>query len=390
MNRYLKHLVIVFSFFLGFGLYDPFGTNGLYFDLLTILSMLLIATQTKAIIKAKYFKKELLLLFAIGLVVFLADLFYGYSYAERWDTHIKYMAAIFIFWFFSFIFRENRKLALYSLLSFSISCAMIALIYSLGGFSNVSELSGNGRLIIFGENPNSVSTRMAISFVFISYLIINNPLQLGKLRYFLLMFIPSLFSFVVLTGSRGSFLAMTGGLGLLVFLSNIKFSYKMTLGALSVMGIIFAMTFVEDSSLLERFQQENVLASRTSIWSNALQVFYDNPLGVGHGGYLNEMQQRYNSWHDTHNLFIQILVVGGVFGLVFYFLFLYRLSQKALNKLKQKQSLEMILLLFMIFIMAKTGGVITYLIMWYFLAFINGYDIKNTSNNNNLNSVKDR
>lgn len=373
MNKLVYITVLIFSFFLGLGLYDPFSSNGLVFDLLTIITLVIISFNTKVLSEGRIFKNQLIKLFALVLIFFFAEVIYGYTYTSGLTLNLKFISAIIIFWFFSHVFYKDDKLRMHSILFFAISCSVISLIYSIGGFQAVSEIR-NGRLLIFGENPNSVSTRMALAFILLVYMIIDNPLKLGKFRFLFILLLPSLFLFIIASGSRGSFLAMVLGIIILTMFSKINKKIKLILVGLSSIFMIWVFSYIQNTALGDRFGADDVSAGRAEIWRNAITIFFDYPLGVGHGGYLQEMMNNFHSNRDTHNLFIYILICGGIFGFLLYMSFLKDLFLKALNSLKRKNSLSIILFFFLFFIMAKTGGVLTYLILWYFLAVINSHN----------------
>jgi hypothetical protein len=216
---------------------------------------------------------------------------------------------------------------------------------------------------------------MAIAFVVLTYIIIENPLHLKFYRFFLGIALPSLFLFVVETGSRGSFVGLLLGVGLFMFLSNLNVYIKFFLGIVSVFLFIKIFDFIQTTVLFDRLNAGDVSGGREEIWTNALEIFYDFPWGVGEGGYITEMTIRFSSQYDTHNLFIYILVCGGWLSLLLFLYFLKELFQKALINLKKGNSLLLIIFVFLVFLASKTGGVITYLIMWYFFAVINSFDI---------------
>ncbi len=371
MGKIVHFLIILFSFFLGFGKFDPFNTGGLYFDVLTITVLFFVAIKANLLSQFKKYKFQLFLLLLIGLLLFFLGIIYGPTIQDVNPFNLKYFAAVAVFWFLSFSF-ENDKLRNYSILAFSISCGVLALLYYLDFFPNVSEIR-NGRLNIFGENPNSISTRMALAFIILLYFNIENPLKLSILRFGTLIFTPFLFLFVIDTGSRGSFLIMLlGGMVLLLF-SDIRRGLKISLVSLIVISSSYFFYLLYDTGLYQRFQQSDLSGGREEIWSDAISIFYDFPLGTGEGGYTTEMFQRFSYLSDAHNLFLYILISGGFISFILFILFMFGLLRKSLSAFRNKKSLNITLFIFMFFLASKTGGVITYLIMWYVFAIINSY-----------------
>lgn len=369
-------IIYLFSFFLAFGLYDPFGTNGLYFDFLTVVTILSIVIKNNINSILKTNKVEVVTLLGIAFLLFFSAFIYGVSYKEGVPINFKFISAIIIFILLSTEYRGNHREAIWSMYFFAVSCGLISTLYSLGLLDSQFQIN-NGRLIIFDENPNSISSRMALGFIILYYLLFNGKKTLGKYRFISILFFLPIINFVIATGSRGSFLILILSLFIITLLAKIRIIYKVTLGVITVgVSAYIFITFIE-SSLFERFMNEGLLDSREDLWSNALSIAIDNPVfGVGEEGYWIEMSKRTNKVLDTHNLFIYLLVCGGSMALITYLFFLVRLFKKSYLQYKNKNILPMILFVFFIFLMAKTGGIITYLIMWYFLAFINSYTIE--------------
>lgn len=366
-------VIYFFSFFLAFGLYDPFNTNGLYFDFLTVLAIISIVVKNNINIIFKRNKIEIITLLVVVLSLFFSASIYGVSYKDGVPINFKLISAIIIFVLFSTEYGGNKREAIWSIYFFAISCGVISTLYSLGFLDNQFQIN-NGRLIIFDENPNSISSRMALGFIILYYFLFNEKKVLGKYRYVSILFFLPIINFIIATGSRGSFIILIISLFAITFLAKIKLFYKLLLGVitLSVLGYIF-MTFVE-SSLFERFMSQGLLDSREDLWRNALSIALKNPVfGVGEEGYWIEMHKITSRVLDTHNLFIYLLVCGGAITLFAFLFFILRLYKKSYFQLKEKNILPMIFLFFFIFLMVKTGGIITYLVMWYFLAVINSY-----------------
>jgi O-antigen ligase len=274
----------------------------------------------------------------------------------------------------TYVFKNNLKLCYQSLMMFSISCALLS-VFSYFGLLGSSYEIINDRALLFGENPNSTSTRMALALLYFFYIFIQDPLNYGKSRYFVLLtFFPLIMS-IVLSGSRGSLLSLIGGIILLVIFSKNKKYTKVFLTFITIIGISFIISFLSVNKInLDRFNsfiEEGSTGGREEIWRVAMSIFYDYPfLGVGEAGYLNEMSNRYSIAIDTHNLFIYLLACGGIFSLLLFMLFLSTLFKNVIVNYKKKEVLPLIFLFFILLLMAKTGGVLTYLIMWYLFAII--------------------
>lgn len=371
-------ILLLFSFVLAFGSFDVFAKMNLvfYFSLLFILSATFFSTVLKSL---KKYLKQLLLLFSFLFILIINSILYIGAVEDFYFINIKLLSLIILFWYLSYYFNLFPKLLWYSLLVFSLSCSICSILAMLGYGAEII----NGRLLLFGENPNSTSVRMAISAIFLFYLIILNPYKYSFVRLFLIPFILSLFIVILESGSRGSVLSLLLGIFLIFGFSKIKLVYKIIVIVTIVFGLIYIFVRfidIDQYAFFLRFTEavENgSTGGRGVIWSDALGVFYDHPiLGVGESGYVREMIKRYSYYLDTHNMFIYLLVISGVLGTFLFLLFYLGLFRKALMSYRNKEILPVTFYFFTILIAFKTGGALTYVVLWYLLAFINSFDYK--------------
>lgn len=113
---------------------------------------------------------------------------------------------------------KNKRVLYYSLFFFSISCVILSLLIFTGLLSSMIDVH-NGRLWLWGENPNSSSGRWAVATIYIIYFCIYNPLSWNKYRYLFVIGVFPLLLLIVMSGSRGSLLITTLCLILLFFKS---------------------------------------------------------------------------------------------------------------------------------------------------------------------------
>lgn len=384
-----KFLIYLFSFFLGFGKFDPFDTDRIYFSILIIIMLVNIIITSRVLQRIKLFSYEIILLVIILIIFSLANMAYLHSGEDDYYFNFKFLSAIIIFWVLSFSFRDNPKLVMNSLLLFAVSCSLIAVFYNFGFLSSYGQIL-NGRLRIFDENPNSISTRMALSATILSYIIIDNPINYSRIRYLLVLAIPSLFLFVVDSGSRGSFILILLGIGLVVIFSKVKKIYKIFLISFILLFFLNIIFIIQDSGLLIRFENEDLSGGRELIWGNALEIYNNHIWGVGEGGFVTEMKKKYSDYHDTHNLLLYMLVSGGFVSLILFLMFLWHLLNKVILQLKYGDSISLVLFGFMFFLFSKTGGVLTYLLMWYCFAVINSFSSSNLKEVTNTTLISEK
>ena len=385
----IKYLILVFSFTLGLGNYDPiFGKEGTL-NLTMIFGFLIIMLSffSKDFFKEiRKIKKPIFILTGILIIFLISSILYGYANNDKSIFNLKFLICIVLFSVLSYVFLNSSKLCYQSLMVFSISCASLSLFSYFGLLGSSYEVI-NGRALLFGENPNSTSTRMALAFLYFFYILIQDPLIYGKLRYVgLLAFFPLLMT-IVLSGSRGSLFSLIIGIIMLLMFSKIKKYTKLFLVFLMSISFSFIINYLSVNEInLDRFNSfidEGNTGGRQEIWSVAMGIFYDYPVfGVGEAGYFNEISHRYSIAIDTHNLFIYLLVCGGILSLLLFTWFMIILFKNVIVNYKKKEVLPLIFFFFIILLASKTGGVLTYLIMWYLFAIIfafNKYDGKITN-----------
>jgi len=143
---------------------------------------------------------------------------------------------------------------------------------------------------------------------------------------------------VIFTYSRGAWLgfAFMFFLDFVMFLIYLqKFSsmadLKKVAGFLIIVTFLASVVFGSFVSLRERMEtvstERNLGAGRIDIWTDAIRIASDNPItGVGLNNYkLYTLQNRSGlkaPGAAVHNVFLNILVETGIFGLLIYIFFL--------------------------------------------------------------------
>lgn len=381
----IKYLILLFSFNLGLGNYDPiFGLES-KINLTNIFGFLIIMVSffSKDFFREiEKIKKPIFILFGILFIFFISSVLYGYANNDKSVFNIKFLICIFLYGVLTYIFKNNLKLCYQSLLVFSISCATISLFSYFELLGSSYEVI-NDRVLLFGENPNSTSTRMALSFLYFFYILVQDPLKYRKLRYLVLLaFFPLLIN-IVLSGSRGSLISLVIGIIMLVIFSKIKKNTKVFIATIILISFSFIINYLSVNEInldrLNSFIEEGNTGGRQEIWRVAMNIFYDYPiLGVGEAGYFNEILKRYFEAIDTHNLFIYLLVCGGIFSFLLFLWFMIIIFKNVILNYKNKEVLPLIFFFFIILLVSRTGGVLTYLIMWYLFAII--FAFKNYDN----------
>lgn len=377
-NKLLHSLVLVFSVLLALGSYDPFFPAASQLTSSHIVLVLFVGSYSFLYPRSTIeggMRAPVLALFSIFFVLGLSQAFYGDSIYSISPLNIKYLMCVIFFTVLSSYYSKFPISIHYSLLFYSLSAAIfsMAVLYFFGGASEIYK----GQLIVFGENPNSTAARMAVAFVYVMSVCIQNPLTWGRTRYLLLLPAIPLILLIVKSGSRGALLAvMASAISLIVF-SKIKRRHKFYTFTFSLMLLFPLFGYIASiEGVSARWERvlEGDTAGRTEIWIDAVSIFLNSPvIGVGEGGYYEEMLVRYGSFIDTHNIILYLAVSGGVVAVSLFMYFCYSLLSSAWRSFQGGDIFPFVLFLNIMIVALKTGGVLTYLVMWYLFAMIASY-----------------
>lgn len=209
--------------------------------------------------------------------------------------------------------------------------SLFILFFSISYFPLFLELSINSRLEIGSVNPIWIA-RYAVEGFIVSLLIVKK--KLITIMCFVIMVLTA-----ALAGSKGPVLSLLVAISFSAYIKNPK--YLIYVGA--VLLVSFIMLFASMSLLpdyaqeyfFQRFTRtvpigtsyELLIMSREYMWPYTISYIYENPLvllaGVGFGGF-GELYGYEGIRLYPHNIFLEILVETGIFGLIVFVFFLFR------------------------------------------------------------------
>lgn len=320
------------------------------------------------------------------------------TYANNSEIiNIKLIISIFFFLSLSSYLKKYPEDLNFIFKSYILGLAiLIIMIFFIPGIGIIHK----GKILIIDENPNSTGARLAIGGLMLSNFILNQRTKNIILLTIKITILLSILYLIIMGGSRGALILFFICFGLMIFLSNLNKQLKITfLSSLTVLifSAIGYLTSIE-GDIGEKWSSalSGDTAGRTDIWATNIMIFMDNPLfGVGESGFLNAMLYNFGSYKDSHNVFIYLLTSGGIIAFILYTTFLLLLLKNAYLIKNEDNGLRIVLLISAIFLASKTGGALTYLILWFLYAIIDGgstkkYDLefkhhflKTTSNKSN-------
>lgn len=254
---------------------------------------------------------------------------------------VKYLiVALYLFLFYKIIDREEKiKNILWT------ACLGNSL-YLLSALQQGESVAGRLR---FGQmlDPNDLAF-FAVSFLPLNFIYISSSDTWWK-RIIALVNITLSIMIILMTGSRGGFLAL-GIVSLLLFFTRaevVKTSYKIIVGIMTIIALIYAGSTI-DFSRLETMTQiggdYNVWdeTGRLEVWKKGLLFMLSDPLtGVGVSCFgeaigtdrLSRGMQDF--WQAPHNSLVQIGAETGVLGLYLFIHISYR-AYEIFGKVRKK------------------------------------------------------
>jgi O-antigen ligase len=377
-NSPLKNLQ---SFFLGlyffsihFESWDPFSTGIDYlFTKITIVFYILISLINfngfKGLKKYKKFTVPLVIIFIIQTIS-------GYLFQRPGHTNYFQLILFLNILIFLFLLLHNdkdRNAVTIALNSFVFGGLILCLFFLFG---IETDNSWHGRVTVFGVNQNMLAINISVVLLIIIYRVINDKKIVAFFKFSFIIFIPILIYFLASTGSRSGFISLFFGLFTLVFFTKTKNIFY------RLMSLLFGVTaltlllyyFLNNEVVGERLNSSyktGDLSGRDDYWETIPKLFDINPLfGIGRTGYAYETELIYGTYASAHNVFIEVLIMGGLISLVFLFIFLLRLIIKAKNNFRNTNSSLYFTLLMPIIVMSLVGHPLGTKISWGIFAFI--------------------
>jgi len=253
---------------------------------------------------------------------------------------------------------------------FIYSVLLLALISFIGFGNRITD----GRLFVFGMNPNAVALFAVISFFFVL-----SRMFLEGIRENILYVsakLSSSFYLLLATGSRGGIISIAIIILLIFFLKEKSFKKRLNYFVVSLCFVCLLFFIVTNNQLLNKrfFESEDVRdAGRLELWQKVFSIVDEDLFfGVGVFEYQKQIKDLNNDRIiNTHNEFLSFLVYSGILGLFLFLLFLIKLFKISIRNYKINNNPTFLVLLALIIInLAKSGGLLLSPIFWGLLCYI--------------------
>jgi O-antigen ligase len=256
----------------------------------------------------------------IGYVVIygLRGLFIPEMFVGQFMTGLQTFIQLLVLCWISSTLLQEEKFTRQTVHTLAIATLLVAtgMLLGLPGFSIhwIGE-----RLTATGFNPNGLAVMLALGVQALIGLGIDQTRRNIWMRvtYMAMALLP--LTAMVYTGSRGGMTAFAIGVALYALpYRESKRKMIAILGvAIAVVGIIYAVVG-NDSSLLrwKRTYETGNMAGRETIFAAAVDMIIEKPLlGWGPIACQYELGPRVGqSYRDVHNLYLHLLIEGGLFG----------------------------------------------------------------------------
>ena len=294
-------------------IYDPrlsvFGINIILIINLLPLLFFLYNVLIKREISKKFSTFIVVILLVVAYSIFLFN-FYGINDAENYSINkIIYFFTVFVPLIY---YKHEKGLDHYFINSLFLACLFFFMI----GLSKIN--ASPDRMAIFGGGP-IVFARWIGIFLILS-------LHFFKNIFIKIILILLSFLLIIKTGSRGPFIFLIIALSYAT-IKKVKFLKLIPIVIFISTTIYFLISTVQEllgPRLISLFSLELIESSsvvgRIERWRLAIEVFFNNPFGVGLGNYvpvskLIEPNDFFLAEYP-HNLFLELMSELGFIGLV--------------------------------------------------------------------------
>lgn len=380
MKLVTKYLFYLLAFVLPFGSINPFNlssienVDGLMSEQMGITPVLLALCSFLAVLNRDIFrntsavKRLLRPLIVFFVTITMASIFYS-LYDFPMVYLLKLLADIVAFYVLSLFFIRHINILDTSLKIYAYTCVLIVLAYFAGFLDNFLFYS-NGRLWIFGINPNTFSFLMGFGSLIIADSF-NHP-NTRKIELIInIVSIVLIVIYIIMSGSRGTFLTVLACMFIVLYKKmESKFYIIIPMVVISIFVVVsFYHSHQDEISIFERLSDVGD-DSRTELIKRTLTLYAEKPvIGYGVNGFKEQLLTHYHDARDSHNVIITNMGMSGTVGTVAFVTFLIYIFRVCWKNRKQSL-LGLVLFVDVLLMSMKTGGVLTYAMMWYVYAAV--------------------
>ena len=242
--------------------------------------------------------------------------------------YVEFVKIIMVAMFTTTMLDTKQNLRIFSLV---VACSLGFYGFKTGVFG---ILTGGGTKVLRGpggmlKDNNDFALAMVMNIPFVFYLGLSE--KDARVRKLFMALVPLTMITVVLTHSRGGFLAMVATVSLIVWRTKRRW-LGFGMGAVVAVLFVFLMpeSYKERLSTIGEYKTESSAQSRIESWGVALRMISDSPvIGVGfrqfqsaYFDYLPEELRQSDTSYVAHNSYLQIWAETGSISFFIYMLML--------------------------------------------------------------------
>lgn len=312
-------------------------------------------------------------------IIFLIQTISGYIYQR--SNYNEYFSLIFFLSVITFILmllqQTKDNLAIVKALDAFTWGGIFLTLFFLTDIE--TEIAHINRVSVFGVNHNLQAINLSVVLLIMINRLFNKVKTNKFINFLYLIFIPLILFFIASTGSRSGFVSLVIGLTIMVFFKRIKNPFTKINSLILGIAAITSLSYYFFSNEVIGYRIDDSintgdLSNRDVYWEGIITLFDISPyFGIGETGYAYETEHMFGTYTSSHNVFLEVLIMGGLVSFIFLLLFLFRIIKKTyLNQ-------DLVSLVFMapILVTFLVGHPFGTRLIWGLFVVIISYEIKN-------------
>lgn len=227
---------------------------------------------------------------------------------------------VILFWISYNLFRHERMIR-GTLLALSAGCVVLSVLQISGSAANAVA---GGRVSALSQDANSLGSMLDIGLLALLGLGYGRASQEGDIGWQAWVGFAILAAGIVLSGSRGAFVALVAGIMCLAVRPGHRaLQVKIWIATVFALLVLVVAVYQNDAVRMrwERTFSEGHMSGRENIMPEAWNMFIQAPIvGWGPGNHIIELGSRFGRKPvDTHNGYLWVLTETGLMGAIPYF-----------------------------------------------------------------------
>jgi O-antigen ligase len=237
----------------------------------------------------------------------------------RLMTYLQLVVLVWLIW--EIAESPERQRALLQAYVLGAAAAAVVTIYHYS--SGIAAGHYVERFSAMNQDPNELGLTIALGLPMAWYVSLSQPHR--RFAWMWQLYLPLAITAILLTGSRGAFLAFLVALMMIPATQRrLRLRTKAALYALAVAALLLAVRFGPETSL-DRLRttradiEAGYFGGRGKIWLAGLEVAWEHPLiGVGAGAFGAAVEPTLQFAWSSHSVPLAILVEDGIVGLCLF------------------------------------------------------------------------